>query len=293
MTHRSLLIARNILIYFVIPILTVLSVLNILSQGLIVSKSGESRLAPGSLAQADTIDSQGTYPDSEAHSIGNTNFRGDSDEKFPFHLYVTPQNAVIKDIAATISGPEEAYQTAKQWIYVSDEKLNGIADNWLTPHEFLYNTRSYPNNPLKGISVSDCEEQANSLASLLRAIGIQPENVRVVVGEVIFNDTKMGHVWVELLVNQKWLVLDATSGPYWDDSTGTLVERNGTPFDNYASQTYPVVQTWVYYNDIYYLNSEAGSGDAPVFWYHQLSEEEDADSSRAFRTQVVSIVNDY
>ena len=108
--------------------------------------------------------------------------------------------------------------------------------------------------------------------------------MRAVVGEVIFNNKKLGHVWVELLVNQKWLVLDATSGPYWDDSAGNLVERNGTPFDYYAGQTYPVIQTWVYYNDIYYLNPETGSGEAPVFWFRQLSEEEAADSSRTFCT---------
>jgi len=284
-TDYLFFVVRRLLVYLVIPILTVLSILNIHSQGYMANVPDETRLTPGSLAQSDAINPGGkSYADGDVNSVESTYIGTDSDKKFPFHLYVTPKNTVIMDLANTISGPEEAYQTARQWIYVSDKKLNDVADYWLTPYEFLLNTRNYPDNPLKGMSVSDCEEQANGLTSLLRAIGIQPENVRVVVGEVIFNSETLGHVWVELLVSQKWLVLDATCGPYWDDDIGILIERIGTPFDYYSNQTYPVLHTWVYYNDVYYLNAETGSGDAPVSWYHHISDEISEESSHTLRT---------
>jgi glycosyltransferase involved in cell wall biosynthesis len=45
-----------------------------------------------------------------------------------------------------------------------------------------------------------------------------------------------------------------------------LVRREAVPFEYYASHAYPVLQTWVYYNDIYYLDPRDGSGNAPDSW---------------------------
>jgi hypothetical protein len=183
-----------------------------------------------------------------------------------FRPYITPDDQDVMALAAGMDRPEDAYQTALSWVYVSDEKLNQDADHWLTPHEFLTGTPVYANNPLPGEAVSDCEEKANTLVSLLRAKGVRPENVRVVLGEVSFNDIKMGHAWVELLTDGNWLVLDTCWGPYWDDKTGQLVNRRGVPFNYYAGHAYPVLQVWDYYNDAYYLDLRDGSGNAPDFW---------------------------
>ncbi len=193
-------------------------------------------------------------------------FESDFNKELYFRLFVTPEDQSIKALAAHIRIPRDAYQMAVQWIYVSDEELNHIADKWLTPHEFLANTPHYPSNPLKGKEVSDCEEQANSLVSLIRAEGIRPEEVRVALGEVVFNDVEKGHAWVELLTNGKWVVLDPNWGPYWDDKDEKLVYRRGIPFDYYSSHTYPVLQVWAYYNDIYYLDPRSGAGNAPTWW---------------------------
>jgi len=188
-------------------------------------------------------------------------------KEFPFRLYVTPEDQAIKALAAQISGPRDAYEIAVQWIYVSEQKLNHAADKWLTPHEFLANTPHYPSNPLQGEEVSDCEEQANTLVSLIRADGIQPEEVRVALGEVTFNDVETGHAWVELLTNGQWVALDPSWGPYWEGKARKLIWRRGIPFDYYASHTYPVHQVWAYYSDIYYLDQRDGSGNAPASWY--------------------------
>ena len=187
-------------------------------------------------------------------------------KEFPVRRFVTPEDQVIKGLAAQINGAEEAYKVAVKWTYVSEQTLNHVADKWLTPHEFLANTPNYPGNPLKGDVVSDCEEQAHTLVSLIRAQGIRPESVRVVLGEVRFDDEVIGHAWVELLINGHWVALDPSSGPYWDDKAERIIRRRGFSFNYYASHTYPVLQVYVYYNDIYYFDLRDGSGNAPASW---------------------------
>ena len=194
------------------------------------------------------------------------NVESNPGDGFPFRLYVTPEDQAIEALAAQINGVGDAYKMAVQWAYVSEQRLNHVGDKWLTPHEFLANTPHYPDNPLKGEAVSDCEEQAHTLVSLIRAEGIRPEAVRVALGEVRFDDEATGHAWAELLTNGHWVALDPSWGPYWDDKAEKLVCRRGVPFDYYASHTYPVLQVWAYYNDIYYLDPRDGSGNAPASW---------------------------
>lgn len=195
----------------------------------------------------------------------------DSKKESYFRLFVTPEDPSIEALVTQISGPRDAYQMAVQWIYVSDEELNHTADKWLTPDEFLTNTPHYPSNPLQDKVVSDCEEKANTLVSLIRAEGIRPEEVRVALGQVTFNDVETGHAWVELLANGRWLALDPSWGSYWDNKAGKLIQRRGFPFDYYDSHTYPVLKVWAYYNDIYYLDPRDGSGNAPASWHQSAS----------------------
>ncbi len=183
-----------------------------------------------------------------------------------YQLYVTPNDPAVRGLSTQTKGARDAYQTAVSWIWVSEQTLNHVPERWLMPHEFLANTPNYPSNPIKGKAVSDCEEQTNTLVSLLRAEGIRPEEVRVVLGKVKFGDEEGGHAWVELMFNGHWLALEPTSGPYWDDEVRKLVTSRGAPFGYYASHTYPVIQVWAYYNDIYYLDPRDNSGNAPASW---------------------------
>jgi len=183
-----------------------------------------------------------------------------------YQLYVTPNDSAVSALAAQTKGAKDAYKAAVQWIWVSEQTLNHVPEKWLMPHEFLANTPNYPGNPVKGKVVSDCEEQANTLVSLLRAESIRPEDVRVVLGKVKFGDEEGGHAWVELMSNGHWLALEPTSGPYWDDDAGKLVSSRGAPFNYYASHTYPVIQVWAYYNDVYYLDPRDNLGNAPASW---------------------------
>jgi hypothetical protein len=196
----------------------------------------------------------------------NTSSVDEPARELTLQQYITPDDEAVKSMAGYLNGIKDAYVAAGQWIYVSDEDLNRTADKWYTPHEFLVDSPCYPANPLPGKAVGDCEEKANTLVSLLRAEGVTPEEVRVVLGEVTFNDTKTGHAWVEVFDNGQWLALDPSWGPYWNAGSGKLVDRKAVPFDYYAGHKYPVIQVWVYYNDVYYLDARNDTGNFPDAW---------------------------
>ena len=169
----------------------------------------------------------------------------------PYQKFVTPDAPSVIKISSGLSR-EEIYQKAVSFVWVSDKLLNGVEEKWLLPEEFLINTPSYPTNPLPGKIVSDCSEQANTLVSMLRQIGVPPEDVRVVLGKVNFGGEIGGHAWVEIKEDGEWLVLDPTSGPYFDEDLKEEVKREGLPYDFWKYHPYPVIEIWAYYNDVYF-----------------------------------------
>ena len=183
-----------------------------------------------------------------------------------YQQFVTPSESIIKEIGIGIT-PQEAYELAIDWVWVSDSILNGKAEKWLLPKEFLSNTPNYNNNPVPGKVASDCSEQANTLVSILRASGVSAEDVRVALGEVNFDGNVGGHAWVEIKENGKWMVLDPTCGPYYDDETGSLINRNGVNYQYWKYHPYPVEEIWVYYNDAYFTdeNEEVAHGWATQY----------------------------
>jgi len=137
----------------------------------------------------------------------------------PYQDYVTPFDSAVRHLSDGVNGKIAAYRAAVGWVWVSDATLNGVDEKWLVPHVFLVDTPNYDTNPAKPREASDCEEQANTLVSLLRAEGVEAEDVRVVLGLVNFGGDEGGHAWVEVYENDKWLALEATSGPYYDDDS--------------------------------------------------------------------------
>lgn len=189
-----------------------------------------------------------------------------------FQAYVTPEDEVIQQMASHISSIEDAYVMALEWVYVSEHHLNGIDDRWLLPREFITDSPGHINNPVPGMVAGDCEEQANTLAAIVRASGITPEEVRVALGLSDINGIEKGHVWVEVYVNDTWLILDPCSGPYWDDNSGTLIRRKGLPLDYYLSHKYPVQQVMVYYNDEFYYEHGESDDKLPTQWKQEKQE---------------------
>tara|TARA_Y100000310_G_scaffold250395_1_gene256597 strand:+ start:1097 stop:2026 length:930 start_codon:yes stop_codon:yes gene_type:complete len=182
-----------------------------------------------------------------------------------YQLYVTPNDPAVQAKATEISTKKEAYQESVNWVWISEQTLNQEPEKWLSPNEFLTKTPNYQTNPTNKIA-SDCSEQANTLTSLLRATGTSKENVRVVLGLVDFDGNVGGHAWVEVYEDGNWFQLDATSGPYYDDQSRKLVQSPGLDYNYFKFYPFPVIETWIYYNDIYFYDVEKGTGNAPNKW---------------------------
>jgi hypothetical protein len=183
-----------------------------------------------------------------------------------YQAYVTPDDPAVRELAEEVGGVREAYYQAVQWLWVSDQTLNGVPERWLYPDAFLNETPSNPNNPIPGCVASDCEEQAYTLVSVLRALGVSPDNVRVVLGRVKFGDYVGGHAWAELFENGSWLALETTSGPFWSDDEQKLYVSSGLPFDYFRDHPYPAVERWAFFNDVYSTNLVTGETNAPAGW---------------------------
>jgi len=177
----------------------------------------------------------------------------------PYQQFVTPD--AVKDEVTGLT-KEQIYEKAQSFVWVSDSVLHNKREKWMSPDDFLVNTPVMGTNPVKGVIVSDCSEQANTLVSMLRASGVPAEDVRVVLGKVNFGGEVGGHAWVELKEEGKWQVLEATSGPFYDEERGEKVNRNGVSYDYWKYHEYPVVEVWAYYNDKYFTDTkeEVASG---------------------------------
>jgi len=179
-----------------------------------------------------------------------------------YQQFVTPYDSEVQKLSRLITTPEEAYSLAVNWLWVSDQKLHNKMEKWLHPREFIADTSSYPTNPAPGRIVSDCSEQANTLVSILRAIGFAPQDVRVALGKVNFGGEIGGHAWVEIKENGRWMVLDPTCGPYFDEEKNMVVNRDGVNYYYWRYHPYPIEEIWIYYNDVYFTdkNEEVAPG---------------------------------
>tara|TARA_Y100000310_G_C20672169_1_gene810866 strand:+ start:1575 stop:2594 length:1020 start_codon:yes stop_codon:yes gene_type:complete len=184
----------------------------------------------------------------------------------PYQLYVTPEADAVVDLANELDGISEIYSEGLSWIWVSEQVLNGVDELWLMPEEFLENTPYYVSNPAPGYVVSDCEDQANALVSLLIADGYDVENVRVVLGSVDFEGYVGGHAWVEVQENGRWFAVEPTMGPYYDEDLGIVVDSVPVNYDYFKYHTYPAEEIWFYYNNEYFLDISDMRGNAPPSW---------------------------
>jgi hypothetical protein len=183
-----------------------------------------------------------------------------------YQLFVTPLDRAVVSLAAGKT-PEQLYYESMDWMWVSDTVLNGTEEKWLTPGYFLTQSQTMPTNPMPGKIASDCSEQANTLVSAIRASGVPSERVRVGIGFVNFSGVIGGHAWAEIYDEtlMKWVVIDATAGDYWDETTNQFVERAGVSYDYWAKRAFPIIQVWAYYNDEFYYEPNSES-NAPKEW---------------------------
>jgi len=217
--------------------------------------------------------SEGVPPEMRSRSFLDEQYITQQNTSY-YQSCVTPYaNAVTSYLKETsLDDKYEIYEAALSWTWVSDETLNGVDEKWLTPTEFLEKTPTYSGNPDYGEPVSDCEEQANTLASLLITSGEYNEStVRVAIGKVDFGNVSGGHAWVEVYENGEWFPLDPTEGPYYDDENCSIVSADvsGINYDEYLESTYPAAKVWYYYNNKYFMEVGKQNENVPVFWNEQ------------------------
>lgn len=83
--------------------------------------------------------------------------------------------------------------------YVPDKQAFGLEEFWLFPEETLL------------LRKGDCEDSCFLLASLLFASGISEHVVRVVLGQVVSDQSAYGHAWVVYQNEQGiWCLLEST-----------------------------------------------------------------------------------
>jgi hypothetical protein len=184
-----------------------------------------------------------------------------------YQLYVTPNAPAVQSLATDLEGIQEVYSESLNWVWISEEDLNNEIEYWLFPQTFLEDTPTFPTNPTGEIA-SDCEEQANTLASLLIAEGYDSQNVRVVLGLVDFDGEIGGHAWVQVYEEGKWFDIEATAGSYYVD--GIYIEETiDLPYDYFKYVTFPSIEIWAYYSNEYFRNEETKKGNAPNHWSKQ------------------------
>ena len=144
--------------------------------------------------------------------------------------FIQPENSKVQEVAGRLGSVEECYYwVAANVFYVPDYSL-GSSDYWLYPSQAIERGRG------------DCEDFAILLCSLIRAKGVSSEDVRVVAGLVPSNGDIVGHAWVELKYQGKWLALEcATRGP-----------QAPPPFDYYLTHTHNEYRRVYWFNDVYY-----------------------------------------
>lgn len=97
--------------------------------------------------------------------------------------------------------------------YVSDKKQYGMSEYWAFPVETLES------------GAGDCEDISFTIASILLALNLPSDRVRVALGA----KDSIGHAWCEVLLNDEWFILEG--------ARGTMIpkyEANGYSVDCYV-----------------------------------------------------------
>ena len=96
-------------------------------------------------------------------------------------------------------------------------------------YSFYYNSKYGATNTLFKYKTGNCCDKANALVALLRAANI---HARYVHGSCTFSSgSTYGHVWVQVLIGDTWVVADPTSTR---NSFGQVVNWNNNRYTLYG-----------------------------------------------------------
>jgi len=172
----------------------------------------------------------GTYPARNHETVLNS--------------FITPCEQVVKETAGyiinTLVRDSVADMVAAAFnfvavniVYTSDKRNFGKNDWWQYPNETLGQVFTDSNiNRMYG----DCEDSSFLLASLLLAMGIPSQNVRVGISTV--------HAWVEVKLGRIWYFFETTD----DKEMDSFVIAKNVVNKSYVYK----VQVYVYHKGCYY-----------------------------------------
>ena len=173
----------------------------------------------------------GTYPARNHDTILNS--------------FITPNEQVVKDTAGYIVNTlvrdsiEDRVAAAFNFvavnvIYTSDRKQFGKNDFWQYSRETL--GQVFTDGDVAKM-YGDCEDSSFLLASLLLAMGIPIQNVRVGISEV--------HAWVEVKLGRIWYFFETTD----DKEMDSFINVSSIVNKGYVYN----VQVYVYHNGCKYI----------------------------------------
>ena len=122
--------------------------------------------------------------------------------------FITPNDPAIITVALQLqqqlslqASSEEKIRAALEFThsnirYISDREQFGISEYWSFPAETLES------------GAGDCEDIAFTIASLLLALNLPTDTVRVTLG----SKDGTGHAWTEVLLNDQWYILEGARG---------------------------------------------------------------------------------
>lgn len=134
-------------------------------------------------------------------------------------FYITPNNPSVQTQLLAIGND---LNTIYSWVgenirYEFDSDIYGTEDYWQFPHETLAS------------KAGDCEDQAFLLSSLIRATGVEAEDVFVALGTI----NNQGHAWVIIRTQIGWRTLEPTVDGITDRILTDIFEFLNTEGRNY------------------------------------------------------------
>ena len=166
--------------------------------------------------------------------------------------YITPdapevQEKVDEILSSTWRKPYTDFGAIREWVstqisYQYDSKVYGVADYWQLPVETL------------SLGTGDCEDIAILLCTMLRAAGVNENNVLVAVGSTASSGGAHAYLF-EHCTSGMWKALEPQIDPVTSVLTYQLVD---------VVSTYDYSDDILCFNDCFYFN---GAPALPEGWY--------------------------
>jgi len=171
---------------------------------------------------------------SQSYSEGNL-FRFDSDGSS--WTFIDPRGELVVEYSGQFENNLSGWKTLYDWAY-SNFSYQSRGDYYppIHPENMLLDFQQ--TSKLRGM----CGDVAVLVVSMYLAVGVPPEDVRIVIGD--FEGVSGRHGWVELRVDNHWLPLEFTTpGQYFEKYASVKhVDTRSQGYNNWVCWDFEVVR---------------------------------------------------